>query len=253
MHPILFKFGNITVYTYGIIAGISLIVSYLIFQYLAKKEQMYNLKTDLFFIFLIFVAFIGSRIAYAIEHWEIFFPVWWWKVFFFWERGLSLYGGVIFSILYTIIYIKIFRLPMWKMFDIIGIAGIIGVGIGRLGCFSLGCCYGKPTSLPIGVVFPSSQYTVAPPNIPLWPTQLMEFFGNTLIGIILFLIWKRRKKAGLVFAFTLIFYGFERFFLEFVRDVTPIIQPIGLTWNQIVSIILFILGILIIVKQQRNS
>jgi phosphatidylglycerol:prolipoprotein diacylglycerol transferase len=78
-------------------------------------------------------------------------------------------------------------------------------------------------------------------------------FGNILIGIILLFIWKSSKKAGLVFAFTLIFYGFERFWLEFVRDVTPIIQPIGLTWNQIVSILLVIFGALILLKFKKYS
>jgi phosphatidylglycerol:prolipoprotein diacylglycerol transferase len=251
MHPILFQIGNLTIYSYGVFTVLSIVVSYIIFYYLTKKEKLQGFVIDLLFISLIFTGLIGARIAYVIEHWDIFFSVWWWKVFFFWEKGLSLYGGVILSILFTMVYTKVFKLPLWKIFDIIGISGIFAVGIGRLGCLSLGCCYGKPTSLPIGIVFPSTPYTVAPHNIPLWPTQLMEFLGNILIGIILLFIWKSSKKAGLVFAFTLIFYGFERFWLEFVRDVTPIIQPIGLTWNQIVSILMIILGAFILLKFKK--
>ncbi|MEM6328761.1 MAG: prolipoprotein diacylglyceryl transferase family protein [Planctomycetota bacterium] len=55
-----------------------------------------------------------------------------------------------------------------KTGDTFAVPVAVSVAIGRLGCFYAGCCYGTPTSLPWGVVFPSAGPT------PRHPTQLYE-------------------------------------------------------------------------------
>src|SRR4029077_3547831 len=39
--------------------------------------------------------------------------------------------------------------------DAVAPAGVAGLGVGRLGCFLAGCCFGRPTTLPWGVIFPA--------------------------------------------------------------------------------------------------
>jgi phosphatidylglycerol:prolipoprotein diacylglycerol transferase len=143
-----------------------------------------------------------------------------------------------------------YKLPLWKIADLSAIAIAIAHSIGRLGCTSAGCCYGKPfleDNITPGihlsgkfpffyVVFPEGA--VAPPYMPLYPTQLMEFFGLLLIFFILLFFYRKKPFDGAVFSLYLLLYGAFRFFLEFYRGVSPPIEPIGLTWNQIVSLLM---------------
>lgn len=56
----------------------------------------------------------------------------------------------------------------------------VTVAIGRVACFFGGCCFGQPTDLPWGCVFPT-----AGDDLPRHPTQLYEaaFHGLCAIGI----------------------------------------------------------------------
>jgi len=125
--------------------------------------------------------------------------------------------------------------------------------IGRLGCTAAGCCYGRPVpnveDVSVGihlmrdfpffyVVFPAGA--VAPQGIPLYPTQLLEAAGNFLIFLLLLFLFRRKSFDGEVFSLYLLLYGAERFALEFYRGVTPPIPGIGLTWNQVATILMMV-------------
>ncbi len=71
-----------------------------------------------------------------------------------WEGGLVLYGGVIGGTLAFFLFARLFNLPVRRLVDIVAPAIILGVGIGRLGCFMNGCCWGDPTLVPWAVQFP---------------------------------------------------------------------------------------------------
>jgi len=122
--------------------------------------------------------------------------------------------------------------------------------VGRLSCWLAGCCYGKPTDLPIGVVFPPGA--VAPAGIPLYPTQVMEATGNFIGFLLLYWLYKRKPFDGFIGAMYLIYYGTERFLLEFIRGVTPPIPGLGLTWNQIVCLAAIAIGLAIILYRGKN-
>ena len=55
-----------------------------------------------------------------------------------------------------------------KTGDSFAVPVAVAVGIGRLACFVGGCCYGTPTSLPWGVIFPAIDSQAR------HPTQLYE-------------------------------------------------------------------------------
>ena len=115
------------------------------------------------------------------------------------------------------------------------------LALGRLGCFAAGCCFGKVCEAPWAVVF-SHPETLAPPGLPLHPTQIYEALFLAALGA--FLLWRlnaRRARAaqpsGIVFAEYLLLYSAGRFALEFFRWDEPRFG--GLTPAQITSIILF--------------
>jgi len=250
MFPELVKIGDFSIHTYGVFVALGVISAYLISLYLSKKENLPTEKIDNLFIFTVIGGVIGARVAYIIEHPEQM------KSFIdyiaVWKGGIDWFGAFIGGAITAIFFIKKYKLTskLWKLSDIAGVAIPLGHFFGRLGCTCAGCCYGKPVPddsifREFAIKFPDNPQTVAPPNIPLYPTQPAEAIGNLIIFMFLFFFYKHKKFDGQIFALYLFLYGIERFLLEFWRGVTPPIDFIGLTWNQVVAVLLIISSIIV--------
>ena len=103
----------------------------------------------------------------------------------FLRSGGVFYGGLILAdFLQWSILVQFYKLPFWKVSDAFAPGLALGQAFGRQGCFSAGCCWGKPTTLPWGVHFTEAghEYTGVPIYGPdghdlfLHPTQLYESF-----------------------------------------------------------------------------
>ena len=75
-------------------------------------------------------------------------------VFKVWRGGLAFYGGLIFASAFAFWFMRRHRMPMMKTADLLAPWVAFGLGVSRLGCFLNGCCFGKVTDSPLGVVFP---------------------------------------------------------------------------------------------------
>src|SRR3982751_6842994 len=85
------------------------------------------------------------------------------------------------------------------------------VGIGRLGCFHAGCCYGTPTDLPWAVVFPRVD------SSPRHPTQLYEAAFHLCAAAMLFVLLRRGMLRGQLIKLYILSYLVFRFFTEMIR------------------------------------
>ncbi len=215
MHPILLKIGSITLYTYGLFVGLGFLTAVLVS---GKRGKKYNIKpeqmSDLFFIILV-SAIAGARILYVIINFSEFSGNLI-NIFKIWNGGLVFYGGFIAALAAAIIYIKKTGLLMWQTGDIIAPGIALGHSIGRLGCFSAGCCYGKQCNLPWAVTF-TDPHCLAPIGVPLQPTQLYSVLSNFIIFLILIWLDKRKKFDGMVFWSYILLYGIFRSFIEIFR------------------------------------
>ena len=256
MFPDLIKIGDFTIHTYGVLIALGLIVSYLTALYFGKKESIDIKKIDNLFTFTIIGGVIGARIAYVLEHKEQFNSFI--DYLAIWKGGIDWFGAFIGGSIVLIILIYKYKIPLLKVGDIAGISVVIGHAIGRIGCTCAGCCYGKPVPedsvfKDLAIKFPHHEHTSAPPGIPLYPTQPAEALGNFLIFGILFYIYKRKSFDGQILSLYLILYGIQRFLLEFWRGVTPPIPVLGITWNQVVSIGMFLIGIVLFFAGLKNK
>ncbi|NPA52115.1 MAG: prolipoprotein diacylglyceryl transferase [Aquificae bacterium] len=254
MCPELFRIGDFVISTYGVLVAIGMIVSFYIFLHFAKKEGIKEKQAENLFILTIIGGLVGARFAYILEHHDQF------KTFVdyiaIWKGGIDWFGGFIGGIITALILIKIYKINLWKVADAAAIAIIIGHGIGRLGCTAAGCCYGKPVPEHsfwehFGLKFPEDS--AAPPGMTLYPTQPLEAFFNFVIFGILFLFYRKKLFDGQIFGMYLVLYGTERFLLEFIRNVTPPIEPIGLTWNQIISMTMVVVGVSILLYKLKSQ
>ena len=143
--------------------------------------------------------------------------------FFSWatlQAGGVFYGGLIAALGVAWWYMRKTKLPPLRTADVFAPAIALGHGIGRLGCFSAGCCWGVECHLPWAVTFhnPVAHDLVGVPlNTPLHPTQLYESAAEFLIfGILLWRI-RRPHQTGAVISLYLLLYSTARFIVEFFR------------------------------------
>ncbi|MCK5451660.1 MAG: prolipoprotein diacylglyceryl transferase [Candidatus Omnitrophica bacterium] len=95
----------------------------------------------------------------------------------------------------------------------------------RVGCFLNGCCYGRPTKLPWGMVFSYMDSK----NLTRHPTQLYYLIFVLFNFFIMRHIYKKGVPAGTVFFASLALYGILRCTVEFLRvDSVPILGPVTL-------------------------
>jgi phosphatidylglycerol:prolipoprotein diacylglycerol transferase len=174
------------------------------------------------------------------------------------QAGGVWYGGFIAAVGVGLLYVALNKKPLLTTLDafVPGIA--FGHAVGRLGCFAAGCCYGKPTDMPWGIVFtnPLAYSLVGTPlNKRLHPTQLYEFLAEMAIFAVVMWAWKHKQFAGQVFGTYAFLYGIARFFLEFYRDDPERGSVFGgvMSTTQLISIVLVIIGGVMWMKRPNKA
>jgi phosphatidylglycerol:prolipoprotein diacylglycerol transferase len=136
----------------------------------------------------------------------------------------------------------------------------LGHGIGRIGCFCAGCCYGLPTTLPWGVKFPFLGGRDHPyARVFVHPTQIYEAVLDLANFVVLLFLWRKRKFPGQVFSLYLINYGVIRFFLEYLRNdggrghlIRGAAPIASFTLPQLLSVIMVVAGIFVWRAKKRT-
>ena len=188
---------------------------------LGKKEGLDSSRLWDFSTWLMVVALVGAKVLMILTDWRVY-----------WEHpgelvslstlraGGVFYSGFIAAVLFAWWYVRVYHLPLWKVFDAYAPGIALGLGIGRLGCFAAGCDYGKPTESALGVIFTNPiahQASGTPLGIRLHPTQIYESLACVLVFAILMWLYRRKTFDGQIFAAYLALYAVARFGLEFLR------------------------------------
>jgi len=239
MHPILFNAGWFQLPTYGVLVALSLVLALYTIVRWGKREGLDTDRLIDFSTWLILVALVGAKVlmivtdsSYRNNLGEIFT----WRTL---QAGGVFYGGFLAATFFAIWYVRAHRLPFWKVFDVYAPAIALGHSVGRLGCFSAGCEYGRPTNSFLGVVFTnaySHTLTGVPLGVRLHPTQLYESLATLAIFGILLWRYPKKSRDGEIFLIYLTLYAVARFFLEFWRGD----EDRGFLFNHLLSTSQFI-------------
>ena len=222
MYPKILDLGPLTIHTYGLLLAVAFIVGIWLASRNASKaglnpDSIWNLGLIIIFSALVgakLLLFISDYAYYSANPREIF------SLSTLRSSGVY-YGGLLLALGASFWYMHRTRLPAWTVADITAPGIALGQSIGRLGCLSAGCCYGKPTHLPWGITF-TDQYSYenvgVPLNVPLHPTQLYESMCSFLLFLYLMNRLRRHHFTGQVILEYLMLYAGLRFFIEFFRD-----------------------------------
>jgi phosphatidylglycerol:prolipoprotein diacylglycerol transferase len=258
LFPKLIEYHSLVIHTYGFLLALAFVVGLYVSARAASEEGLDRAQVYDLGLYLAISALAGAKLLLFITDFEYYLqnP----------SQILSLetlrsggvyYGGFLAAVVVGISYTRRHHLPVWKITDVYAPGIALGQAIGRLGCFSAGCCYGKPTSSSLAVVFknPYSLQTVGVPLlIPLHPTQLYEAAANLVIFVILWLTLKRRRFDGQVFVYYLFLYSATRFFIEFLRGDPDrgFLFDGQLSTSQFISIVLMIFATVLYLMLRRG-
>ena len=256
MFPELFKIPGlgIPLATYGVLLAIGFILALWMTARLAERDGLPKNRAYDLGLYILAASLIGSKLLMVITEWNDYGGDWRRILSFdFLRSGGVFYGGFIAAVLASVILMRRWHLPWRKTADAFAPGIALGHAIGRLGCFSAGCCWGKPTSSWIGVRFTekASELTGVPIDSALVPTQLIEAAANLLIFAMLLWLTKRRKFEGQIIYAYLMIYSVTRFTIEFWRD-DPRGSVLGLSTSQFISIVMFVVGFIMTLYHWRR-
>ena len=248
MHPDLFHIGRFVLPTYGIFAAAGLILGLFICVHYAKREGLSEDQCWTMGVISIFAGIVGAKLLYVWFSWgETTDHV---KQIFslnMLQSGGVWYGGFIGAVTAGTIYTIAQRWPVLRTADAYAPGIAFGHSLGRLGCLAAGCCFGRETSVPWGIVFTNPRAEAlsgTPLNVRLHPTQIYEWAAEFAIFLFLVWFWKRRKAPGQVAGAYMFLFGIARFVIEFWRGDPDRGSVFGnaISGTQLISIVLVILG-----------
>jgi len=261
MYPILFDVFGRQISTYGLFMIIGAVAAWIVVRLLSGGKDK-----DIPLIFLISICggLIGlfllrplMRIPEFIRNWELLrqLPLEVLVMFIFSEAVF--YGGLIGGFIAMLLFCRGFKIPMLPVADLFAPALAVAHGLGRVGCFFAGCCYGVPVraSHPFAVVFPPFSLG-APSGVPLLGVQLVEAVCLFILAAILIFVYKKTAGTGLAVCVYGLLYSVLRFILEFFRG--DLVRGVygWFSTSQYISIVLFVVSVVFacfIVRKLRHQ
>lgn len=253
MHPTLVKLGPLELHAYGFLLAVSFFCGIAL---AARRAPGRGLTAEVVYdtsLVIVFAAIIGARLMYVFFHREEMQSVL--DMIAVWRGGLTMYGGVLAAVAASWLYLRRKELPFLRMADVVAPSLGLGLMLTRIGCFLNGCCYGKPTDLPWGMIFPEEAFGGRVfGGVALHPTQLYSSALGLVTLVTLLLLDRRRRPDGQLFSIYLILAGAGRFALDFWRYYEANVYILGpLTVNQVIAAGACIVGLVLLAATRRGG
>lgn len=235
---------HITFYAVLILTGA--ILAYTLSIRAAKKLGYDKDVLEDFFFTMLPLAIVGARLYYCIFEWGwqlIFSDLI--RVFYIWEGGLAIHGGLITGVVYAYFYFRYKGINLLRVGDCIMPNVLIAQVIGRWGNFMNQEAYGQIVSEEYFNHFPQfikeQMYIGGSYRQPMF---LYEGIGNLIGFILIKTLFKKygyKKRGDMIYAY-IAWYGIVRFFVEGFRSDS--LMFMGLKVAQLISIVFILIGVL---------
>lgn len=241
------EIGIFTIHFYGLMYALAAVNAYFLTSFLAKK---YNSKitkheiSDVVFYGML-GGVLGGRLFYVFVYNWSYFSNNLVDIFFVWNGGMSIHGGIIGGLLFIYIFCKFKNKNFLYVLDLFLPAIAIGLFFGRFGNFLNNELAGRVTDLPWGIVYDYIDSNIRHP----WAIYAM--IKNIFLFCIIYFLYSFpniRSKFGFSAGIFAMVFAFLRFILEFFRMPDPQIGflKFGLSMGQVLSFFLFFFGVFIL-------
>ncbi len=211
--PRTLSLGPLTAHCYGVIIALGLVLAVL---YACRRCKDFGLKEDDLLDGVLWVtpfAIVCARIYYVAFSWADYAadPI---SVFYIWEGGIAIYGGVLGAIAGTLAVCRIKKVRFTTALDLILLCFLIGQSIGRWGNFMNREAFGAATDS----FFRMGLFNE---KAGAWeyyhPTFLYESLWNAA-GFVLLALWSRKRRYdGQIALGYAAWYGLGRSIIEGLR------------------------------------
>ncbi|MFW6134375.1 MAG: prolipoprotein diacylglyceryl transferase [Elusimicrobiota bacterium] len=250
MYPEIFRIGGITIYSYGVMVALGIVLGYILLIKISKYRCISKDFINYLVTGTVIFGIIGARIGYVFISFNQFSDRIL-SIFMFWQGGLVFWGGFIGGGVWIIYSCIKWNLDILSVGDILAPGVALAHGVGRIGCFLAGCCYGIPTKIGVSFTHPLS---LCPDSIPRHPTQLYtSFFLLILSGVLYLKVKKKGNKTGAVFGLYLVLYSIFRILIEFLRGDYRGETLLGFTATQWISVAGLILGFYLFLRKSEQE
>lgn len=167
-------------------------------------------------------AIIGARGFYVIGHLDNFDSLR--DMLAVWEGGLTMFGGFIGGLVLGLGYLrrKGFSIPL--ALDAAAPGFVVGVIVGRIGDIIIADHLGRTTDFVLGYEIPNAP--LAPgygpptyaPGVVVHHTAVYDLAGALVLLAFLYVLQRRERRTGVLFAAFSIWYGLQRVMIDFTRN-----------------------------------
>ncbi len=242
--PVAFEIFSLEIRWYSLAYIIGLLFGWFYAKLSLINDINQKKMFDDYISYLIVSIILGGRIGYVVIYDFFYFlnnPI---EIFKIWNGGMSFHGALIGIVIGTLIFSKRNNQLAFYYLDLVAVCAPIGIFFGRIANFINSELYGIETKVPWSVKF------IKIDEINRHPSQIYEALteGILLFIILNYLFRKFKNVTGLISGYFLILYSLFRFIIEFFRE--PDLQIgylfLNLSMGQIISLIAFICGSLIV-------
>lgn len=231
---------------YGIIITLGIIAAVCYVLWRAKQEHISTDDVLDLAIYVVLGGLVGARLYYVLTSLDSYvadsFTQTLYNFVAVWKGGLAIYGGLIGGAIAAVIVVKIKKINLLRVFDMVGPAAMIGQLIGRWGNFFNAEAFGDATDLPWRMGIRNKYHT---DTIFVHPTFLYESLWNLVGFIIINLLYKKKKFDGQVFLMYVAWYGLGRMFIEGLRADSLYVGSIRI--SQLVAFVTCIIAVIAII------
>ena len=248
------EIGPLTIHFYGILIALGVIVAIVVsrFRYVrfGGSGEMFEKAA----IWTVVIGFLGARLGYVVTHTQRFEgrP---WAVFYLWEGGLALYGGLLAGALALVYLMRKHHGDVFAIGDAVAVGLPLAQAIGRWGNYFNQELFGTPSDLPWAIIIdPANRPAGYEAFETFHPTFLYESLWNALILVPLILVLEKRGKLlkGSGFGVYVMMYAAIRFATELLRTDTTF-RVLGISRNGWISVAAFIGGAIWVWYMQRRG
>lgn len=234
----------------GYLIGIGIILV------LAKKQRFPMAETSAYVLFAVTASLIGAKIFLWV--WDLaqnpdFYIRNPHRLWHMPQGGGASFGAIGGAVLFSLWYLRRFKLPLWQMGDTVAPGLAVAQAIMKLGCYTAGCCYGTPSRLPWAVKLPGEA-------VLRHPVQIYESILYFLNFVFLLMLFKRKRFPGRLIAVYIINFSLFRFMAEYFRGdpyrhyVLRGISPwSSLSYPQFICLIGLLFGIGLYLKRRKDN
>jgi len=244
MHPIFVKIGSFEIHSYAVMFCLAFLTALFLSHRAASAEKINREYLLDIFVIAMIASFFGARLTNIFLNWDLYSHEPLWRTIISRQTGLTFMGGFLLVLAAIIIYCRVKKINILYYLDFLTPFAALGYAITRTGCFLSGCCYGQPTTMPWGVVYPVVD------GITRHPTQLYSSASVLIIFFLLSYLKKYKTFDGFIFALFMMFYGVYRFCVEFFRTDEPAVG--FMTLGQTASLFGILAGALLFYFCKKN-